>query len=41
MATEVVDYLVEPIGVGEKRFNSNEFSPLLDLVKSKGVVIAA
>jgi len=41
LATEVVDYLVEPIGVGEKRFNSNEFSPLLDLVKSKGLEIAA
>jgi len=41
LATEVVDYLIEPIGVGEKFFNSNKFSPLLDLVKSKGLEIAA
>ncbi len=41
LATEVVDYLIEPIGVGEKFFNSNRFSPLLDLVKSKGLEIAA
>jgi len=41
LATETVDYLVEPIGVGEKAFNSNEFSPLLDLVKTKGLEIAA
>jgi len=41
LATEVVDYLIEPIGVGEKFFNSNEFSPLLDLVKAKGLEIAA
>ncbi|VAX29830.1 hypothetical protein MNBD_IGNAVI01-2790 [hydrothermal vent metagenome] len=41
MATETVDYLIEPIGVGENFFNSNEFSPLLDLVKAKGLEIAA
>ncbi len=41
LATETVDYLIEPIGVGEKFFNSNKFSPLLDLVKTKGLEIAA
>ncbi|MCF6269172.1 MAG: nucleotidyltransferase domain-containing protein [Melioribacteraceae bacterium] len=41
LATEVVDFIIEPIGVGEKFFNSNEFSPLLDLVKAKGEEIAA
>ncbi len=41
LATEVVDYAVEPIGIGEKFFNSNIFSPLLDLIKTKGLEIAA
>lgn len=41
LATEVVNYLVEPIGIGEKRFYSDEFSPLLDLIKSKGLEIVA
>lgn len=41
LATEAVDYIVEPIGVSEEVFNSNQFSPLLDLVKTKGLEIAA
>ncbi len=41
LATEIVNYVVEPIGVGEKFFNSNKFPPLLDLVKTKGLEIAA
>ena len=41
LATEVVDYVIEPIGIGEKFFNGDEFSPLLDLVKTKGLEIAA
>jgi predicted nucleotidyltransferase len=41
LATESVDFIIEPIGVGEKFFNSNQFSPLLDLIKLKGLEIAA
>ncbi|GBD90885.1 nucleotidyltransferase domain protein [bacterium BMS3Abin04] len=40
LATEFVDYIIEPIGIGDKFFNSGKFSPLLDLVKSKGIEIA-
>ncbi len=41
LSTEAVDYVIEPIGIGEKFFNSNKFSPLLDLIKAKGLEIAA
>ncbi|MFZ1290134.1 MAG: nucleotidyltransferase domain-containing protein [Melioribacteraceae bacterium] len=39
LATEAVDFIIEPIGIGEKVFNKNKFSPLLDLIRKKGIEI--
>lgn len=39
LATEIVDFSIEPIGIGERFFCSGKFSPLLDLIKNKGVEI--
>lgn len=39
LATEAVDYIVEPIGIGEKAFIKRSFSPLLDLIRNKGIEI--
>lgn len=39
LATEAVDFIIEPIGIGEKVFNKNNFSPLLDLIRKKGIEI--
>jgi len=41
LCTEVVDYIIEPIGIGEKFFHGEEFSPLLDLLKAKGLEVPA
>lgn len=39
LATEAVDFIIEPIGIGEKVFSKNKFSPLLDLIRKKGIEI--
>jgi predicted nucleotidyltransferase len=35
-----VSYKIEPITVGEKRFLSDEYSPLIGIVKKEGIEIA-
>ncbi|MDR3609258.1 MAG: nucleotidyltransferase domain-containing protein [Ignavibacteriaceae bacterium] len=36
-----VSYKIEPITVGEKKFQSDEYSPLIGIVKKEGIEIAA
>jgi predicted nucleotidyltransferase len=38
--TKNINTKIEPFLVGLNRFNQNNFSPLIDLVKAKGVKIA-
>ena len=36
-----VSYKIEPIAVGEKKFLTDEYSPLIGIVKKEGIEIAA
>lgn len=38
--TSVSDYRIEPIAIGEKRFNEDNISPLLEIVRREGIEIA-
>ena len=35
-----IDYRIEPIAIGEKRFETDEYSPLIAIVKQEGVEVA-
>ncbi len=41
LSTRKVSYNIEPIAVGKKRFESEDNSPLIEIVKQEGVEIAA
>ncbi len=38
--TKVVDYKIEPVVVGEQRFEVDESSPLLEAVRQEGIEVA-
>lgn len=35
-----VNYRIEPIAIGEKRFETDEYSPLIAIVRQEGVEVA-
>ena len=41
LSTRNVSYKIEPIAVGEKRFQSDEVSPLIQTVRQEGIEIIA
>ena len=41
LSTRYVSYKIEPIAVGEKRFQTDEVSPLIETVRQEGIEIAA
>lgn len=41
LSTSRTDYRIEPIAVGEKRFQTDEYSPLIAIVRQEGIEIAA
>jgi len=41
LSTRHVSYKIEPIAVGEKRFQTDEVSPLIETVRQEGIEIAA
>lgn len=38
--TKVVDYKIEPVVVGEQRFQEDDCSPLLETIRQEGIEIA-
>lgn len=38
-ATRAGDYRIEPVAVGEKRFQEDDVSPLLEVVRQEGIEI--
>ena len=41
LSTRKASYKIEPIAVGEKRFNTDDKSPLIEIVRQEGIEIAA
>lgn len=41
LSTRNVSYKIEPIAVGEKRFQTDKISPLIETVRQEGIEIAA
>jgi uncharacterized protein len=41
LSTRKASYKIEPIAVGEKRFNTDDTSPLIEIVRQEGIEIAA
>lgn len=41
LSTRNVSYKIEPIAVGEKRFQTDEISPLIETVRQEGIEITA
>ena len=41
LSTRKVSYKIEPIAIGEKRFLSDDGSPLIEIVRQEGIEIAA
>jgi len=41
LSTRKASYKIEPIAVGEKRFNTDDKSPLIEIVRQEGFEIAA
>jgi len=41
LSTKRTNYRIEPIAVGEKRFRTDEYSPLIAIVRQEGVEITA
>jgi predicted nucleotidyltransferase len=39
MLTKVADYKIEPIAVGEKRYNEDDVTPLLEIARKEGIEI--
>ena len=37
--TKLSDYRIEPLAIGEKRFNSGEYSPIIEIAKKEGIEI--
>jgi predicted nucleotidyltransferase len=41
LSTRKASYKIEPIAVGEKRFLTDDISPLIEIVRQEGIEIAA
>jgi hypothetical protein len=41
LSTRNISYKIEPIAVGEKRFQADEVSPLIETVRQEGIERAA
>ncbi|MBZ0200396.1 MAG: nucleotidyltransferase domain-containing protein [Ignavibacteriaceae bacterium] len=39
LSARKISYKIEPVGVGEKRFLADDYSPLIQLVKQEGIEI--
>jgi predicted nucleotidyltransferase len=39
LSTKRTNYRIEPFAVGEKRFNTDEYSPLIAIVRQEGIEI--
>ena len=40
LSTRRTNHRIEPIAVGEKRFQTNEYSPLIAIVQQEGIEVA-
>ncbi len=40
LSARKISYKIEPIGIGEKRFADDDYSPLIQLVKQEGIEIS-
>ncbi|MDP4176700.1 MAG: nucleotidyltransferase domain-containing protein [Bacteroidota bacterium] len=41
LSTRKASYKIEPIAIGEKRFQTDDMSPLIETVRQEGIEIAA
>lgn len=41
LSTRKASYKIEPIAIGQKRFQTDDISPLIEIVRQEGIEIAA